>query len=175
MKFIAILTILAASLMAPAMAQDNPFAGLYGEWRGEASGIGPDRQPFSITQTERVGPMLDGRITVIEGRGYEADGTLAFNAFGIISKNAQSGEYEMRAYRDTESGTYPVELTDSGFIWEIPAGPAGVVRYTVWVEDGTWHETGEYVPAEGAPFPILEMTMTRIGDTDWPAADVVMP
>jgi len=80
----------AALLMAcgATMAEENPLSVMWGEWEGPANGIGPDRQPFSLTQTERAGPMLEGEITVVEGRGYDADGTVSFNAFGIISENS---------------------------------------------------------------------------------------
>ncbi len=38
----------------------------------------------AITQTQRVGPFLDGSLKVIEGSGYEADGQVGFNALGVI-------------------------------------------------------------------------------------------
>src|SRR5947207_9704625 len=56
-----------------------------GVWRGPAWTIPPSGQKHSITQTERIGPFLDGSIKVIEGRGHEPDGRVGFNAFGIIS------------------------------------------------------------------------------------------
>src|SRR6267142_1793977 len=52
-----------------------------GVWRGPAWTILPTGEKHNITQTERIGPFLDGSIKVIEGRGYNADGTVGFNAF----------------------------------------------------------------------------------------------
>ena len=56
-----------------------------GVWRGSASTILPSGEKHVITQTERVGPFLDGSVKVIEGRGYESNGSPGFNAFAIIS------------------------------------------------------------------------------------------
>jgi len=48
---------------------------------------------LAITQTERIGPFLDGSVKVIEGKGYEADGKPTFNSFGTISFNAATKAY----------------------------------------------------------------------------------
>jgi hypothetical protein len=62
-----------------------PLGYMDGVWRGSASIMLPSGKKL-ITQTERIGPLLDGSIKVIEGRGYEADGRVGFNAFGVISR-----------------------------------------------------------------------------------------
>ena len=62
-----------------------PLASMDGVWRGPAWTILPSGEKHSVTQTERIGPLLDGSVKVIEGRGYDADGKVAFNAFGTIS------------------------------------------------------------------------------------------
>ena len=56
-----------------------------GVWRGPAWTLLPSGEKHSITQTERIGSFLDGSVKVIEGKGYEADGKVSFNAFGTIS------------------------------------------------------------------------------------------
>ena len=58
---------------------------LDGVWRGPAWTLMPNGEKHTITQTERVGTFLDGTIRVIEGRGYEADGRVSFNAFAVVS------------------------------------------------------------------------------------------
>lgn len=98
-------------------------------------------QKHVLTQAERVGTMLDGAVRVVEGRGYEADGTLSFNAFGVISFDPAKGAYSMRSHAMGNSGDLPVTVTADGFSWEIPAGPM-TIRYTAVVKDGTWVETG---------------------------------
>ncbi|MEI6668452.1 MAG: hypothetical protein WCP29_09875 [Acidobacteriota bacterium] len=75
-------TLIAAQREAPAALKF-----MDGVWRGTAWTMLPSGQRHTITQTERIGPMLDGSIKVIEGRGYDPDGTVTFNAFGTISFN----------------------------------------------------------------------------------------
>ena len=53
----------------------QPLAIFDGTWRGTAQVLRPEGWA-TITQTERVGPMLDGALRVIEGRGYGPDGRL---------------------------------------------------------------------------------------------------
>ena len=58
------------ALAQEAAAPAHPLTPFYGTWVGTASGFDEARQPYTVTQTERVGLMLDGAIAVIEGRGY---------------------------------------------------------------------------------------------------------
>lgn len=164
-----------AAADAPAMTVKAAMARLsflHGEWRGPASGVNPDRSRFAVTQTERIGPMLDGDVLVIEGRGYNADGTTGFNAFAVISWNVATAAYEMRSYAHGYSGTFPLTLTDNGYVWEVPAGP-GVMRYEADVTPTTFHEVGDFVMPGQPPRRTFEMTLARRGDTDWPAAGAV--
>lgn len=157
----------------------HPLAFLYGEWRGTASGVGPDRQPFEITQTERVGPLLGGDVVVIEGRGYDAAGALKFNALGVVSYNAQTEGWEIRSYNDGRSGTFPMTIGEMGYEWSIPAGPGARMVYRAQVAVGmdgdTWTSTGTFEREGGPVFETFSMTLTRIGDTDWPAAGALAP
>jgi hypothetical protein len=147
---------------------------LDGTWRGEAWMVAPDGGRHSLTQTERVGPMLDGAVRVIEGRGYEADGKLAFNAFAIISFDVAKSTYSMRSHAMGNAGDFPVTITADGFQWEIAAGPM-TIRYTAVVKDGVWTEKGtRQAPGQG-PVEFFGMTLQRLGDTDWPAAGAVAP
>ena len=41
------------------------------------------------------------------------------------------------------------------------------------VRDGVWHETGDRVVAGQPPVRIFEMTLRRIGDSQWPAAGAI--
>ncbi|HZV83574.1 MAG TPA: DUF1579 domain-containing protein [Brevundimonas sp.] len=143
-----------------------------GEWRGTATIQGPGG-PTVLTQTERVGPMLGGSIRVIEGRGYAADGSTQFNAMAIISWDARAERYGFRSYAQGFSGDYPFEVTDDGFRWETPAGPGAKIQYVAVVKNGTWHEVGTYVAEGQSPRPIIEMRLTRVGESGWPAAGAV--
>ena len=147
---------------------------LDGAWRGEAT-IQSPAGPVTLTQTERVGSMLGGSVKVIEGRGYAADGSTEFNAMAVVSWDARAGRYGFRSWAQGYSGDYPFEVTDDGFRWEAPAGPGAKIEYVAVVRDGTWHEVGTWIAEGQPPRQIIEMRLTRIGDTDWPAGGAVDP
>ena len=146
-----------------------------GEWRGQAVSYGPGGVRTELIQTERVGPLLGGSVRVVEGRGYDPNGATAFNALGVISWNETEDRYEFSAWANGRHGIYDLQRTDSGFVWEVPAGPDAVIRYNATVQDGVWHEVGDYVREGGQPMRFFEMTLTRIGDTAWPGAGAVSP
>lgn len=150
------------------------FAKMDGAWRGPAWMIAPSGEKHEITQTERIGPFLDGSVKVIEGRGYDAEGKVSFNALGIISFNNRTGKYSMRSHAMGQSGDFEIKPTADGYVWEIPAGPA-TIRYTAVIKDGTLREIGERIVPEQKPVQFFEMNLKRIGDTDWPAGDAIPP
>lgn len=143
-----------------------------GTWRGSAWALLPGGEKVTLTQTERVGPMLSGSIRVVEGRGYDKAGKTVFNAMAVLSYNAATSTYHMHSNADGRSGNFVVTPTPDGFVWEIPSGPA-TVRYTAVVKDGTWQESGEVMMPGKPPLRIFEMTLTRLGDSTWPAAGAV--
>ncbi len=145
-----------------------------GTWRGDAWMFTPQGQRVEITQTERVGPMLNGTIRVVEGRGYDADGNVPFNAFGIISYDVAAKKYMMRSYAQGRQGDFEVEVQTNGFSWSMAMGNA-TIRYQATIENGKWTEVGERIVGNQAPFKFLEMNLSRIGDCTWPAEDAVPP
>lgn len=163
-----------AALQAAQREAMKKLAFLDGVWRGEAWNIapGPSGEKHTLTQTERVGPFLDGCVRVIEGRGYEADGRVAFNALGVVSYDPARQTYSMRSYAMGFSGDYPVTVREDGFAWEIQAGPM-TMSYRATITDGVWHEVGHRKMGDGEPVQFFEMTLRRIGDSDWPAAGAV--
>lgn len=145
-----------------------------GVWRGTATVVSPSGDKRTITQTERIGPFLDGTVKVIEGRGYDSEGRVTFNAFGIVSYNPATRAYTMRSYAQGYVGDFAFTPTDAGYAWEIPAGPA-TIRYKASIKGGVLNEIGERIVAGGEPVRIFEMTLERVGDTDWPSAGAVAP
>jgi hypothetical protein len=180
------LAVLALSIVHPATAQQpDPkqmiaaqkeamarFAYMDGVWRGPAWTILESGEKHNVTQTERIGPMLDGSIKVMEGRGYDADGTVAFNAFGIISYDLFEKTYSLHSHAQGFSGDFALTPTADGYVWEIPAGPM-TIRYTMTLKDGTWTEVGDRIFPGKDPVRFFEMDLKRVGDTDWPAADAI--
>jgi hypothetical protein len=128
----------------------------------------------NITQTERIGPFLDGSVKLMEGRGYEPDGRVAFNAFGVISCDPATKKYTMRSYAQGYQGDFVITPTADGYTWEIPAGPM-TVRYTAVVKDGKWREVGDRIMPGRPPVRFFEMNLARVGDSSWPGAGAINP
>lgn len=151
------------------------LASMDGVWRGPAWTLLPSGEKRTIVQTERIGAFLGGSIKVIEGRGYRDDGAVGFNALGIISYDPARRAYNMRSYALGHSGDFVLKPTPDGYSWEIPAGPDAVIRYAATIKDKTLHEVGDRIVGTREPLRIFEMTLTRIGDTDWPAGNPISP
>jgi hypothetical protein len=148
------------------------LAYLDGVWRGPAWSLTPQGRR-EMVQAERIGPFLDGSVRVMEGRGYAADGSVAFNALGIVSFDPAANSYSLTSWALGRSGSFPLRLTDDGYVWETPAGPGAVIRYTATIRDGSWHEVGERIAGDAPPVRVVELNLRRVGDTGWPAADPV--
>ncbi len=151
-----------------------PLKFMDGVWRGTAWTLRPSGEKHTITQTERIGPFLDGSVKVIEGRGYDESGEVTFNALGVVSFDPQKRGYSLRSWAMGRSGDFVLTPNAEGFVWVIPAGPA-TIRYTARVKDSTWIETGERLVPGNEPVKFFEMTLKRVGDTDWPAANAIPP
>jgi hypothetical protein len=159
-------------LISAQRAAMAPLARLDGVWRGPAWALLPDGRRIEVTQTERVGSFLDGSVKVIEGRAYDAEGKVVFNAFAVISYNPGRQAYSLRSWAQGQSGDFVLTPNADGYVWEIPAGPM-TIRYTAVIRDGTWHEVGERIMPGQPPVRFTELTLRRAGDTDWPGAGAV--
>jgi hypothetical protein len=163
-----------AALIAAQREAMSPLAYMNGVWKGTAWVLLPSGGKHTITQTERIGPMLDGSIKVVEGRGYEPDGSVGFNAFGIISYNPATRAYSLHSHAQGQVGDFALKLTSDGYVWEIPAGPV-TIRYTAVIKNGAWQEVGDRIVPGQNPVRFFEMNLTRVGDTNWPAAGAIPP
>lgn len=164
----------AAAMLAAQKEAMATFAFMDGVWRGPASTVQPSGDQHRIVQTERIGSFLDGTVKVIEGRGYDPDGSVSFNALGIISWNGSTRTYTIRSYAQGFAGDFVVQRTADGFTWEIPAGPT-TIRYSAVVKNGEWVEVGDRIVPNKEPVRFFEMRLQRIGDNDWPAAGAISP
>jgi hypothetical protein len=163
-----------AKLIAAQQEALAKLAFMDGVWRGTAWTLLPSGEKHTITQTERIGPFLDGSVKVIEGRGYDPDGRVTFNAFGTVSYSPATKAYSLHSQALGSVGDFPLTLLADGYIWEIPAGPM-TLRYTATIKGGTWFEVGDRIQAGKEPVRFFEMTLKRVGDTTWPAAGAVPP
>ena len=164
-RLIRIAVLMAGLIAAPtACAQNNAphgaselqrqklkaLACMDGVWRGDAWMIIPSGERIEMTQTERVGPMLDGALKVVDGTGYNSAQEIVFHAFAVISYDAEKSQYTMRSYAQGRQGDFVVRPTEDGFSWTIPAGPA-TIRYQATIKDGRWHEVGERIVGTEVP------------------------
>lgn len=162
-----------AALMAQQRSAMAQFSYMDGIWRGSAWTMDRQGKRHEVTQTERIGSFLDGTVRVIEGRGYNADGTPGFQALGVLSHNVATKTWSMRSWAQGRSGDFPLVPTADGFIWTTPAGPNATVRYTAVIKGDTWREVGEYVTEGNEPRQIFEMNLRRVGTTKWPQEGAV--
>jgi len=139
-----------------------------GAWRGPAV-TQTAQGERKVTQTERIGPMLGGTIKVIEGRGFADGRGVGFNAFGVVSYDPFKRAYEFRSYAQGYAGTFPFEVTPTGYIWSTPAA-GGTVRYTATITGTDWNEVGDLIIQGRRPRRIFEMNLKRLGNSDWPEA-----
>jgi hypothetical protein len=164
----------AAALISAQREAMAPLAFMDGVWRGPAWTILASGEKHTITQTERIGPFLDGTVKVIEGRGYDPDGKVTFNAFGTISFNPATKSYALHSYAMGSVGDFALTPNAQGYMWEIPAGPV-TMRYTATIKDGKWLEVGDRIMPGKDPVRFFEMNLARVGDTTWPAGGAAPP
>ena len=162
-----------APLLAAQREAMKAFAAMDGVWRGPAWTLLPSGEKREVVQTERIGPFLQGTVRVVEGRAYRDDGNVGFNALGIISYDPAKKAYNLRSYALGHSGDFALKPTADGYTWEIAQGPDALIRYTATIKDNTLREVGERIAGSRPPVRMFEMTLTRIGDSDWPAANPV--
>jgi hypothetical protein len=123
-----------------------------------------DGKRHDITQTERIGPFLGGTVKVMEGRGYDPDGRVSFNALGVLSWDNDKRAYSLRSYAMGLAGDFALVPKADGYVWTIPAGPGTTIRYTATIQDGRWREVGERIVEGKAPVQFFEMNLVRVGE-----------
>jgi hypothetical protein len=143
-----------------------------GAWRGEAR---TERLPTGFVHTERVGPLLDGTVRLVEGRSYDEKGGTRFNAFAIISYDPARRTYTMHSHAMGFAGDFPLEVRPNGYSWTQPAGRGATIHYTATVDGTEWREVGERRTDGAPPEKVFEMLVHRLGPTAWPQQGAVGP
>lgn len=145
---------------------------LDGEWAGPAQA--QERTGLlRMTQTERSGTLLDGTVRLVEGRSYDAQGKTIFNAFAVISYDTRAKAYVITSHASGYVTTSNLKLTGNGFEWSVPAGPKARMHFVAVVQNGSWHETGDFIGADGKARRNFEMTVKKLRPTAWPATKAV--
>ena len=159
-------------LLAAQREAMKPLKIIDGVWRGPAWTLRRDGSKHELTQTERIGPFLDGTVKVIEGRGYEKDGSVGFNALGIVYFDAQKKAYGFRSWALGRGGEFKFEVRSDGYAWEVEY-PGGKVRYVATITGDKFREVGHTHMQGREPMQTFEMNLVRVSDTDWPAGTPV--
>jgi len=161
-----------ASTIAAQREAMQRLALLDGIWRGPAWSLTSDGRR-SLILTERIGTLLDGTVRVLNGRGYRPDGSVDYEALGVIAYDPLTRSYRLTAWSLGSSRVFPLEVTDDGFAWETTAPDGAAIRFRARISEGVWHEIGERRSPNGGTTVVTEIRMTRLGDSAWPAGDAV--
>ncbi len=170
-RILVVLFLLPLPILAQAPADPGPaieavgrVAFLEGRWAGEGwiqMGQGP-RQEF--TQTETVEQKLDGAVMLIEGVGHsKGDGSkkvhhaLALLSFDPVGKTLLFSSFMAGRPR---LDVVP-EVGENTFEWGYPPPSGGTVRYSIVVENDSWHEVGEYSRDGESWYRFFEMKLAR--------------
>lgn len=112
-----------------------------GEWTGiGVQQFGPNR--YEVDQYEKITPMLDGSVFLIEGIGKDK-GVIRHHALATLSYDPATQKYLLRTFKDGYVVDAETELKEDGsFIWSMQ-NSRGTTRYTVRMVEGNWLEKGE--------------------------------
>ena len=167
-----LLSLFAALLLAPsALAQNGnasdpmaPFSFLVGTWEGGAWYMMPGGERHAVRQTEHVQSLLGGQVLLVQGTGRDETGAVVFEALGVLSQDAQTGQYYLDAWNDGRYVRADVTPVDGGYDWGFEAG-GRTIRYAMRLDDeGRWHEVGHMVMPDGQAFPFVELTVERTSE-----------
>lgn len=161
-----------AGVLAKQHAAMKALSFLDGEWAGPAEAH-ERTGTLKMTQTERVGTLLDGTVRLVEGRAFDEKGNTLFNAFAVISYEVSRSRYVITSYASGYTTATELKVKPDGFEWAIPAGPSAKMQFSAVVKNGIWTEVGDYVGPGGAKERTFQMTVKRSGSSKWPAGTLV--
>jgi hypothetical protein len=161
-----------AALQAKQYAAMRALSFLDGEWAGPAEAH-ERTGTLKMTQTERVGTLLDGTVRLVEGRAFDEKGKTLFNAFAVISYDVARSRFVITSYASGYTTTTELKVKPDGFEWTIPAGPGAKMQFSAVVRNGIWTEVGDYVGPDDAKKRTFQMTVKRSGNSKWPAGTLV--
>ncbi len=130
----------------PGLEAMSRLASMAGRWQGTGWMRRGPGEPQHTVSLETVESRLGGRVLVVEGLHHAKDdpSRVVHHALGVISHDPESGNYRFRSHLATgQSGDHEMRLEGADILWFIDT-PRGQVRYTIRIEDGEWHEAGEF-------------------------------
>lgn len=147
----------------------RPLLWLVGDWEGEGWIRRGPGEPSTFTVHEHAEAALGDRLLVVEGIGRAAGeaedaGRIVHHAFGVLSWDADRGDYRFSTYRADDTGVDARATVEEGVVtWGFET-PNGQVRYRFrQTPEDAWHEAGEFSPDRGVTWiPFFEMTLHRV-------------
>lgn len=148
------------------------LAWLAGQWQGTASITQGGGGAVQVRQSENVRFRVFDTVLLIEGTGRApaADGKpgeVLFEALAVVSYDAATKKYAMRAISGQGSVDPTIEVMEKELIWgfDVPGG-GGEVKYHIKLDDrGHWIETGEFSRDGGQTWmKFIELDLQRQDD-----------
>ncbi len=130
----------------PGLEAMAELAPMVGHWQGSGWTRRGPGEPQHTLSLETVEFRLGGRILVVEGLHHAEDepSRVVHHAFGVISYDSESGGYRFQTHLATgRSSDYEMRREGEDILWFMDT-PRGQIRYTIRLQDGGWHETGEF-------------------------------
>lgn len=131
-----------------------------GKWVGTGwKQVGPTRE--TVTGTEVVQRKLDGLALLIEGRFVDAAGVVKHETLAIMAYDEAQKAHRFKSFlHNGLSGEYELKIVPDGFEWGFQV-TGGMVRFSIKLENDTWHEVGEFSRDGTTWVKTLEMTLKR--------------
>ena len=136
---------------------------LVGEWQGKAQAVTGPGQQVNLQQHESVEYRMDGKLLLLEGKGYEEE-KLVFDALAVVTYNEPKQEYELTSWLGTGQNTqaYRREKGEGKFEWGFDVPQGGKVKYEFSLNElGQWVETGQYSPDGSQWYPSFSMLLDK--------------
>lgn len=160
-----------ATLAAERAAMDQlvNYDGVYkGHWRILVPSLAPGR-PLSGAVGHRVGPFLAGTVKMMEGKNFSDAGEQTFHGMIVIHYDVPSKHYRLTVFANGKNFETDAVQTPTGYYFEDHNGSNAKRRINIVVTPTTWSEYVEQFDGTSAPVRIFEMTLDRVGPSDWPA------
>lgn len=131
-----------------------------GKWVGTGwKQVGPKRE--NVTGSEIVQRKLDGLALLIEGRFVDSAGEVKHETLAIMAYDEAQRTHRFKSFlHNGLSGEYDLRIIPEGFEWGFPV-TGGMVRFSIKLDNDTWHEIGEFSRDGTTWIKTLEMTLKR--------------
>jgi len=145
----------------------RPLSAIDGEWRGTTTEYRSDGTKLERGYVERVTPLLDGTLKLLEGSKESVTGADDFHVICVLSHDPETKQYTMRAWYP-EGAVFDVAFdADAGtFGWHADRPGGARIVATGAIDGGVWRERIEFTVPGQAPRLLEERVLKRVGNGD---------